>query len=63
MKHDMLVQNFQNSILSFGEISFMLFDGKYSHAVIKKPKKRLRVQDDFGVLFPIIMQIIKKLIC
>lgn len=49
MKHDMLVQNFQNSILSFGEISFMLFDGKYSHAVIKKPKKNdYRVQDDFG---------------
>ena len=49
MKHDMLVQNFQDSILSFGEISFMLFDGKYSHAVIKKPKKNdSRVQDDFG---------------
>jgi len=49
MKHDMLVQNFQDSILSFGEISFMLFDGKYSHAVIKKPKKNdYRVQDDFG---------------
>ena len=49
MNHDMLVQNFQDSILSFGEISFMLFDGKYSHAVIKKPKKNdSRVQDDFG---------------
>ena len=49
MKHDMLVQNFQESILSFGEISFILFDGKYSHAVIKKPKKNdYRVQDDFG---------------
>ena len=49
MKQDMLVQNFQDSILSFGEISLMLFGGQYSHAVIKKPKKNdYRVQDDFG---------------
>ena len=63
MKHDMLVQNFQDSILSFGEISFMLFDGKYSHAVIKKPKKMTTgFRTILVVLFPGIMQIIKKLI-
>ena len=56
MKHDMLVQNFQDSILSFGEISFMLFDGKYSHAVIKKPKKTTTgFKTILVVLFPIIM--------
>ncbi len=47
--HDMLVQLFQKNILNFGEISLMMIDGKYSHAVLKKAKiGDFRVQDDFG---------------
>tara|TARA_B110000046_G_C12925199_1_gene368946 strand:- start:53 stop:964 length:912 start_codon:yes stop_codon:yes gene_type:complete len=46
---DFMVQEFQNNILSSGEIAVMLFGGKYSHSVLKKAKKGdFRVQDDFG---------------
>jgi glutathione synthase/RimK-type ligase-like ATP-grasp enzyme len=45
----MLLQQFQAEILARGEISLMLFDGKFSHAVVKKAKAGdYRVQDDFG---------------
>ena len=45
----MLIQPFQKNIISFGEISLMIIDGKYSHSVIKKAKKGdFRVQDDYG---------------
>ncbi len=45
----MLLQEFQNNILTKGEIAFMLFGGRYSHAVLKKSKQGdYRVQDDFG---------------
>lgn len=45
----MLLQEFQASILTEGEISCILFGGKYSHSVIKRPKPGdFRVQDDFG---------------
>lgn len=45
----MLLQEFQNPILEKGEVAHMLFDGKYSHAVLKKAKPGdFRVQDDFG---------------
>ena len=48
-KQDMLIQPFQKNILSFGEISLMIIDGKYSHSVIKKAKMGdFRVQDDYG---------------
>jgi len=44
-----LLQEFQNNILTKGEVAFMLFSGKYSHAVLKKAKQGdYRVQDDFG---------------
>jgi glutathione synthase/RimK-type ligase-like ATP-grasp enzyme len=47
--HKMIVQEFQKSVLTSGEISIMVFGGKYSHAVLKKSKKNdFRVQDDFG---------------
>ena len=46
---DMMLQEFQDSISSFGEVSLMMFGGSYSHAVLKKAKKGdFRVQDDFG---------------
>lgn len=45
----MLLQEFQNPVLEKGEVAFMLFGGKYSHAVLKKAKPGdFRVQDDFG---------------
>jgi hypothetical protein len=46
---DMLVQPFFETISEFGEASLMIFDGKFSHAILKKAKKGdFRVQDDFG---------------
>jgi glutathione synthase/RimK-type ligase-like ATP-grasp enzyme len=45
----MLLQEFQHTILTKGEVAFMLFGGRYSHAVLKKAKQGdYRVQDDFG---------------
>ncbi len=50
IKHeDFMIQEFQENIITKGEISFMIFGGKYSHAVQKMAKKGdFRVQDDFG---------------
>jgi glutathione synthase/RimK-type ligase-like ATP-grasp enzyme len=45
----MMIQPFLESIIEKGEISLMVIDGKYSHAVLKKAKfGDFRVQDDFG---------------
>ena len=45
----MLLQEFQQSILEKGEASLMLFDGKFSHSILKTAKDGdFRVQDDFG---------------
>ncbi len=45
----MLIQPFINNIMEKGEVSFMVFGGKYSHAVLKKAKAGdFRVQDDHG---------------
>ncbi len=45
----MLIQPFLNNIMKMGEVSFMVFGGKYSHAVLKKAKAGdFRVQDDHG---------------
>lgn len=45
----MLIQPFVHSILKKGEISLMIFGGKYSHSVLKVAKPgEFRVQDDFG---------------
>lgn len=45
----MIVQEFQEQIISKGEVAMMVFGGKYSHAVLKKAKSGdFRVQDDFG---------------
>lgn len=48
-KESMLLQEFQQPVLEKGEVTFMLFGGKYSHAVLKRAKPGdFRVQDDFG---------------
>lgn len=45
----MLLQEFQQQVLTKGEVAFMAFGGKYSHAVLKRAKPGdFRVQDDFG---------------
>jgi len=45
----MMLQPFQKSIVEQGEISMMLFDGIFTHAVLKQVKTGdFRVQDDFG---------------
>ncbi len=44
-----MLQEFQKKITTKGEVAFMVFGGKYSHAVLKKAKAGdFRVQDDFG---------------
>lgn len=48
-QESMLLQEFQEQVVSKGEVSFMVFGGKYSHAVLKKAQSGdFRVQDDFG---------------
>lgn len=45
----MLLQPFQHTILSEGEISLMVIDGQFSHAIRKTPQAGdFRVQDDHG---------------
>ncbi|MBJ05116.1 MAG: hypothetical protein CMP65_04370 [Flavobacteriales bacterium] len=47
--NDMLVQEYQKNIESFGEVSIIMIDGNYSHAIKKLAKPGdFRVQDDFG---------------
>ncbi len=48
-ERDMLIQPFIKSIASRGEASLMVFNGEYTHAILKKAKKGdYRVQDDWG---------------
>ena len=48
-ERDMLIQPFQETITSLGEASLMVFNGRYTHAILKKAKAGdYRVQDDFG---------------
>jgi glutathione synthase/RimK-type ligase-like ATP-grasp enzyme len=45
----MMLQEFQQNVLREGELAFMVFGGKYSHAIRKRAKEGdFRVQDDFG---------------
>ena len=45
----MMLQEFQEHILTKGEVSMMVFNGNFTHAVIKQAKAGdFRVQDDFG---------------
>ncbi|NNE65555.1 MAG: hypothetical protein HKN33_03240 [Pyrinomonadaceae bacterium] len=44
-----MVQPFMESIGTEGEFSLFFFDGEFSHAILKTPKKGdFRVQEDFG---------------
>ncbi len=48
-KEPMILQPFQYNIILQGEVSLMVIDGKFTHAVLKTAKKGdFRVQDDFG---------------
>lgn len=48
-QESMLIQEFQHNILTKGEVAFMVFGGKFSHAILKTAKEGdFRVQDDFG---------------
>lgn len=45
----MMLQPFQFNIVTKGEISMMVFNGEFTHAILKKAKAGdFRVQDDFG---------------
>ena len=45
----MMLQPFQHHIVTEGEISMMVFNGQFTHAILKKAKTGdFRVQDDFG---------------
>ena len=49
LERDLLIQPFMPEIQEMGEISILFFQGKYSHAVLKKPKgEDFRVQSQFG---------------
>lgn len=49
VENDMLIQKFMPEIISIGETSVIYFNGKNSHAVLKKPKSGdFRVQSIFG---------------
>ena len=48
-KESMMIQEFQYKVLTKGELTFVVFGGKFSHAILKKAKHGdFRVQDDFG---------------
>ena len=48
-EESMMLQEYQEQITTKGEVSYMLFGGKFSHAILKKAKSGdFRVQDDFG---------------
>ena len=48
-ERDMLVQPYFETITELGEASLMVFDGKFTHAILKKAQPGdFRVQDDFG---------------
>lgn len=48
-ERSMLVQEYQRSISEKGEVSYMVFGGKFTHAVLKKGKGAdFRVQESFG---------------
>lgn len=48
-ERDMLIQPYIKSIATRGEASLMIFNGEYTHAILKKAKAGdYRVQDDWG---------------
>ncbi len=48
-EYSIMLQPFQHNIVSKGEMSLMVMNGKYTHGILKKAKAGdFRVQDDFG---------------
>ncbi len=48
-KNEILIQPFQDSISTDGEISLIFFNNQFSHAILKIPKKNdYRSQEEFG---------------
>jgi Prokaryotic glutathione synthetase, ATP-grasp domain len=48
-QESMLLQAFQHNVVHKGELTLMMMNGQYTHAVLKKAKEGdFRVQDDFG---------------
>ncbi|MEC7128288.1 MAG: hypothetical protein VXW67_06310 [Bacteroidota bacterium] len=48
-KEDFIVQEFQNNVITEGEVAMIVIGGKFTHAVLKIAKEGdFRVQDDFG---------------
>lgn len=48
-ERSMLVQEYQKSISEKGEVSYMVFGGRFTHAILKKGKGAdFRVQESFG---------------
>ncbi len=48
-RESMLLQEFQQAVLQRGEVALMVFNGRFSHAVLKRARPGdFRVQDDFG---------------
>ncbi len=48
-EESMMLLPFQRNIVEYGEISMMVIDGKFTHAVLKKARPGdYRVQDNFG---------------
>ena len=48
-ERDMLIQPYFETITELGEASLMVFDGKFTHAILKKAQPGdFRVQDEFG---------------
>ena len=48
-ERNMLVQPYFETITQLGEVSLMVFDGKFTHAILKKAQPGdFRVQDDYG---------------
>lgn len=45
----MMLQEFQENVITKGEVAYMIMGNKFTHAILKKAKKDdFRVQDDFG---------------
>lgn len=48
-ERSMLIQEYQKSITTHGEVSYMVIGGKYTHAILKKGKgSDFRIQESFG---------------
>ena len=48
-QEDFIIQEFQNNVITEGEVAMIVIGGKFTHAVLKKAKEGdFRVQDDFG---------------